>query len=252
MLKFFRQIRQQLISENSFSKYLLYAAGEILLVVIGILIALQINNWNEDNKNRYAEKGILQGIHDNLEEDDKTLTQTIQRFELTNMAIKRMFQTTPIPDDSLIHIMARATGRRIFIPITTAFEKSMSSGNFDLISEDSIANRIQRLYAFEYNTTNQAHIIIEEIHYRLRYYNEIYEGFDLTQAKRAQAFYNTSIFLPWNKDNLRPIIIQSKEVLATFKNFHANIEILLGLYKKIQQNNQSTRAMIKYYLAEAF
>jgi len=46
MIKFFRKIRQQLLTENKFSKYLLYAIGEIVLVVIGILIALQINNWN--------------------------------------------------------------------------------------------------------------------------------------------------------------------------------------------------------------
>lgn len=50
MLEFFRKIRQQLLSENSFSKYLFYAIGEIILVVIGILLALQINNWNEDRK----------------------------------------------------------------------------------------------------------------------------------------------------------------------------------------------------------
>ena len=47
MIKFFRSIRQRLVVENRFSKYLLYAIGEIVLVVIGILIALQINNWNQ-------------------------------------------------------------------------------------------------------------------------------------------------------------------------------------------------------------
>ncbi|MFX0555737.1 DUF6090 family protein [Maribacter sp. CXY002] len=52
MIKFFRKIRQKLLSENKFSKYLIYAIGEIVLVVIGILIALQINNWNEENKKK--------------------------------------------------------------------------------------------------------------------------------------------------------------------------------------------------------
>ena len=56
MNNFFRRIRQSLLAENKFSKYLLYAVGEILLVVIGILIALQINNWNEFNKERENEK----------------------------------------------------------------------------------------------------------------------------------------------------------------------------------------------------
>ncbi|WP_425287337.1 DUF6090 family protein [Lutimonas vermicola] len=52
MIKFFRKIRQKTLTENKFSKYLLYAIGEIILVVIGILIALQINNYNELNKQR--------------------------------------------------------------------------------------------------------------------------------------------------------------------------------------------------------
>jgi len=51
MIKVFRKIRQNLLSENKLSEYLLYAAGEIFLVVVGILIALQINNWNENRLN---------------------------------------------------------------------------------------------------------------------------------------------------------------------------------------------------------
>jgi NADH:ubiquinone oxidoreductase subunit 6 (subunit J) len=58
MIKFFREIRQQLLTENRFSKYLLYAIGEIVLVVIGILIALQINNWNEAKKQEIKTKEI--------------------------------------------------------------------------------------------------------------------------------------------------------------------------------------------------
>jgi hypothetical protein len=59
MIKFFRKIRQKMLTENKFSNYLLYAFGEILLVVIGILIALQINNWNEINKNKSTESEYL-------------------------------------------------------------------------------------------------------------------------------------------------------------------------------------------------
>ena len=59
MIKFFRKIRQRLLTENKFSKYLLYAIGEIILVVIGILIALSINNWNEKRKENSHEEKIL-------------------------------------------------------------------------------------------------------------------------------------------------------------------------------------------------
>ena len=66
MIKFFRKIRQKLLTENKFSKYLIYAIGEIILVVIGILIALQINNWNHERLNRKQEIKILIGIRDEL------------------------------------------------------------------------------------------------------------------------------------------------------------------------------------------
>ncbi|GGG57025.1 hypothetical protein [Bizionia arctica] len=58
MMKFFRKIRQGLISENKFSKYLLYAIGEIILVVIGIFIALQLNLWSENRKLDDVDKPI--------------------------------------------------------------------------------------------------------------------------------------------------------------------------------------------------
>ena len=65
MIKFFRKIRYDLMENNNTGKYLKYAIGEIILVVIGILIALQINNWNETNKERSYENYILTGVSAN-------------------------------------------------------------------------------------------------------------------------------------------------------------------------------------------
>lgn len=69
MIKFFRRIRQKLLSENKFSQYLLYALGEIFLVVIGILIALSINNWNEGRKNHLSEIQLVNNIVEDLSLD---------------------------------------------------------------------------------------------------------------------------------------------------------------------------------------
>ena len=66
MIKFFRKIRQNLLSEGKTGKYFKYAIGEIILVVIGILIALSINNWNENRKNSIEEKAILESLLENL------------------------------------------------------------------------------------------------------------------------------------------------------------------------------------------
>ena len=66
MIKFFRKIRQRLLSENKFSKYLIYAIGEIILVVIGILIALGINNWNQKLIGDKKELDLLKNLSEDL------------------------------------------------------------------------------------------------------------------------------------------------------------------------------------------
>ena len=76
MIKLFRNIRQKLVSEGKTANYLKYAIGEIVLVVIGILIALQINNWNEARKDRIEEKNILANLHDEFLENKKMLDST--------------------------------------------------------------------------------------------------------------------------------------------------------------------------------
>lgn len=67
MINFFRRIRKNLMAENKFSKYLLYAIGEIVLVVIGILLALQLNTWKETQRALEAEKALLENLHEDLQ-----------------------------------------------------------------------------------------------------------------------------------------------------------------------------------------
>lgn len=81
MLRFFRQIRQRLLTDNKFSKYLLYAVGEILLVVIGILIALQVDNLNEERKNRELEMVFLERLKSDLVTDTIYLNRRINRAD---------------------------------------------------------------------------------------------------------------------------------------------------------------------------
>ena len=81
MIKFFRKIRQKLLSENKFSKYLIYAIGEIVLVVIGILIALQINNWNEERKANLREHSLYQNIITDLDNEDVRLNSALGQYK---------------------------------------------------------------------------------------------------------------------------------------------------------------------------
>ena len=79
MIKFFRHIRKSLIIQNNMSKYFKYAIGEILLVVIGILIALQINNWNEHKKLQIEEQKLLKALVKEIESNLENLKLTMAK-----------------------------------------------------------------------------------------------------------------------------------------------------------------------------
>ena len=114
MIPFFRKIRKKLADDNPTSakasdgiktgKYLKYAIGEIVLVVIGILIALQINNWNEENKERLVEKQRYQNILNDLVNDEaninKMITDLIQKQDL-HYYIYQVSQNNGKPDSTV-------------------------------------------------------------------------------------------------------------------------------------------------------
>lgn len=93
-MKLFQGIRQQLIQEKNVKKYLLYAIGEILLVMIGITLAFQADNWNEDRERKIAEIRIYENIRDQIIGDKKTIQSQINynnrymaQFEYANKII---------------------------------------------------------------------------------------------------------------------------------------------------------------------
>jgi uncharacterized membrane-anchored protein YhcB (DUF1043 family) len=109
MIKFFRKIRQKLLSENKFSKYLIYAIGEIVLVVIGILIALQINNWNENRKQQAEINDIYKQIALDLDNDIDEFSNVIKYYDSIKPVYDAVIsdtRTIDLLDDGLSRIMA--------------------------------------------------------------------------------------------------------------------------------------------------
>lgn len=146
MIKFFRRIRQRLISENKFSKYLLYAVGEILLVVIGILIALQINNNNDLRKVRIKEVHYLKNIKTDLKINNLEIDQYIdvrtQSIEAANTIIDHM-EGKPIEDLEAFNALGVPIYNwQKFHQNNNTFQELVSSGNLALISNDSIKNML--------------------------------------------------------------------------------------------------------------
>ncbi|MCO5724652.1 DUF6090 family protein [Robiginitalea marina] len=95
MLKLFRRLRQDLLTKNNFSKYLLYAIGEISLVVIGILIALQIGNWNEALMEKAQEKELLNNLLDDLRAAREQSSKSIRAEELLVVDLIRTLNIHP-------------------------------------------------------------------------------------------------------------------------------------------------------------
>ena len=94
MIKFFRKIRYDLMEKNKTGKYLKYAIGEIVLVVIGILIALQINNWNEHRKAKINEKDLYGRILVDLQIDENRINEHIMYYNKDQEILNNIYQET--------------------------------------------------------------------------------------------------------------------------------------------------------------
>ena len=142
MLRFFSKIRYKLAAENKVVRYLRYAIGEIVLVMIGILLALQVNNWNIDRKDRIEEVKYIKNIKLDLQKDLKSLAYQIQfrkeKYEGTKKLISQL-NGMPIEDvTELTYNVINTIMEERFTPNNTTYAELESSGNLNLISNDSI------------------------------------------------------------------------------------------------------------------
>lgn len=147
MIKFFRKIRQKLLSENKLSKYLVYAVGEIILVIIGILIALQINNLNEDRKASEQETKFLKSFKIDLEANLKELERVIKKSELVKVRANRILEYKRGDIDSLTltqldTLVMTISGYTMFLSQDGTIEDIIGSGSLNIIKNDSLRQAI--------------------------------------------------------------------------------------------------------------
>ncbi len=131
MIKFFRKIRQRLLTGTKSSKYLLYALGEIILVVIGIVIALQINNWNEERKNRNTFEGYLIFMLEDVESDKNQLVKLIQERKASLLSTTKIIDSykkqSPINTSDFLNAFNYIVVEQKFENNTNGFDKVQSS-----------------------------------------------------------------------------------------------------------------------------
>lgn len=150
MIKFFRHIRRNLMETGKTSRYLKYAIGEILLVVIGILIALQINTWNNNQVNNRKEKEYLNNLLGDIEIQSKITLDQIAHEKLMRQncekALRNLNSSSPDPDS--LNVYLTAITRKTFVIHNPTFQDLKSSGNILLIEDNILRNKILSFYQY--------------------------------------------------------------------------------------------------------
>ena len=152
MINFFRKIRKNLADDNKPLKYMRYAVGEIVLVVIGILFALQINNWNEERKERLLETKILKEIVSNLNIDLIGIRDDIAIMDSVNLAchdIILFMETDSTPSESIYYNAPKIRENLHFDPNKSGYSLLISKG-VEIILNDSLGGAISNLYESSY------------------------------------------------------------------------------------------------------
>jgi hypothetical protein len=157
MIKLFRNIRKNLLNEGKTTKYFKYAVGEIVLVVIGILIALQINNWNQLNRTKIEEKELLVLVKNAIKDDLKDLEDATsfvkKEITYTDRILYYLEYESSYPDSlwSDFRILTIDIGNRI--SFNQVAIKSFEAKE-ELIRNDSLRYQIIKLYDESYSKVN--------------------------------------------------------------------------------------------------
>jgi hypothetical protein len=203
MIKLFRNIRQNLLKEGKTSKYFKYAIGEIVLVVIGILIALQINNQNDARKELTKEMHYLQNIKSDLQtnivEMDKYMATRTECIAAANRIIEH-FEGKALTDISKFNEdQINIYSWRKFYQSNNTFQELTNSGNLAIIKNDSIKNMlldIESLYkvmkAEEEHFRYDTEILLYEPLYNLMDLNPMVKNYTY-RASNGQAGENIEL-----------------------------------------------------------
>jgi hypothetical protein len=247
MIKIFRKIRQNLLVENKTFKYLKYAIGEILLVVIGILIALQVNTWNENSKINKQELQLLESLQYEFTSNKNELDRSIKKSQLIQKRCEAILANTgnremklsKIESDSLINwgltnIVTYDVSNGIISDI-------ISSGKIQIIKNERIKNFLSNWNGIlndvkedETWAVNERNNVIYPFLYKHSNYTsttqsmsqniEITSGFD-TDYKAVYKFLEFENLVNsqriWNRKNER-----------NYKNLKSRIEEIITLFEQ--------------------
>jgi len=230
MIKFFRKIRQNLLMENKTGKYFKYAIGEIILVVIGILIALSINNWNENRKSKRVVNEIYLNLQNSLVQDSTEVQRIIkiqtksletQRSLILNEASQQLLDYNETNLNELLQDIGQ--GVISFFPKSGIYNSIISNNGMDLLKSKIIKASLINLYDYQYERYANIDIVIENIYH-----------YQLTPTVRKKIGYIPNVI-----ENPNPLLFKEnyKELVSECRNVYGvletNRDLLIEISKEI-------------------
>ncbi|WP_235299575.1 DUF6090 family protein [Portibacter marinus] len=159
MIKFFRSIRKSLLNENRTGKYLKYAIGEVLLVVIGILIALQINNWNAGQQQSKKNTKLLRNLVSDIKKDIDGFTKVDSVYAIyesnAEKGLHLFYKANTVKDIDSVMQLSQTSWNELFFTSRT-YDEMVNSGSMYTLDNEELQQRISAYYTSIY--ANQRYI----------------------------------------------------------------------------------------------
>jgi len=244
MIKFFRKIRHQLLTENKFTKYLLYAIGEIVLVVIGILIALSINNWNEKRLAQIKVRSYLSDFITDLKADTKSFKGGIEFYNEIIEYKEPLLRITDLSKTEIEKLKDLINLQRFTIKIVdNTYQRVKNSGLTEFVGFDTITKQINDYY---YKRQNFHNVMmdweINEVGKSSDYWEgeqNVYESviYDLPMFQTKEENRNNLIGLissPRGRNHLMGDFYRKKRICEHYKNMHELAsELIIEIEKEL-------------------
>jgi len=157
MINFYRKIRQNLLSEGKIGKYFRYAIGEIILVVVGILIALQVNNWNEGRKDKIREQAILKSLKidfkTNINNVDAAYSTFLEAYEASVGLLEVVRSMDKIDDEEVEQFLDDIINKTKSLDIITgSIDEMLNTGSINLISDPNLKKQLSNWSYYQTDT----------------------------------------------------------------------------------------------------
>ncbi|MFZ9003242.1 MAG: DUF6090 family protein [Robiginitalea sp.] len=201
MYRFFRQFRKNLIEKEHMQRYLLYSIGEIVLVVIGILLALQVNSWNENRKDQEYLDFSLKEIHMDLKSDLRLIYGGIEpRLQAKEKGVKELYSLMlqeEAPADSIFLEAYRGMNRGFLLSVSNGSYQSLKSRGLDIIKNETLRNSIFNFYEnIIPRTLEFIHGRDEGLHQKLADLEEEIFRFEIVQPEKGDPYHAKVPALP--------------------------------------------------------